>query len=120
MEAFCADENVWLSQKLTAQLYDVDVRTITITSPESDLRDSEVAVIQHFRITAADSKTYDTKAPQPPRHHLRRLQGRLRTRRAVRKCATRVVEEFTIKGFAIDDERLKRSGSILSDRYFEE
>jgi hypothetical protein len=37
-----------------------------------------------------------------------------------RKWATRVVEEFTIKGFAMDDERLKRGGSILSDKYFEE
>jgi hypothetical protein len=37
-----------------------------------------------------------------------------------RKWATRVVEEFTIKGFAMDDERLKRGGSILSDRHFEE
>ncbi|MEY4544613.1 MAG: hypothetical protein RL685_808 [Pseudomonadota bacterium] len=37
-----------------------------------------------------------------------------------RKWATRVVEEFTIKGFAMDDERLERGGSVLSDRYFEE
>ena len=37
-----------------------------------------------------------------------------------RKWATRVVEEFTIKGFAMDDERLKRGGSVLSDKYFEE
>jgi len=37
-----------------------------------------------------------------------------------RKWATRVVEEFTVKGFAMDDERLKRGGSVLSDRYFEE
>ena len=36
------------------------------------------------------------------------------------KWATRVVEEFTIKGFAMDDERLKRGGSVLGDRYFEE
>jgi hypothetical protein len=37
-----------------------------------------------------------------------------------RKWATRVVEELTIKGFAMDDERLKRGGSVLGDRYFEE
>ena len=37
-----------------------------------------------------------------------------------RKWATRIVEEFTIKGFAMDDERLVRGGSVLSDRYFEE
>ena len=37
-----------------------------------------------------------------------------------RKCATRVVEEFTVKGFAMDDERLKRGGSSLSERYFDE
>jgi hypothetical protein len=38
----------------------------------------------------------------------------------LRECATGVVEEFAIKGFAMDDERLKRGGSVLSDRYLEE
>jgi len=49
-------------------------------------------------------------------------RDKVNSERAVqfRKWATRVVEEFTIKGFAMDDERMKRGGSVLSDRYFEE
>ncbi len=80
----------------------------------------EGAVIQNFRITASDGKTYDTK-----HYNLSAIIAvgyKVNSERAVqfRKWATRVIEELTIKGFAMDDERLKRGGSVLSDRYFEE
>ena len=80
----------------------------------------EDSVVQNFRITATDGKTYDTK-----HYNLSAIIAvgyKVNSERAVqfRKWATRVIEEFTIKGFAMDDERLKRGGSILSDRYFEE
>jgi hypothetical protein len=63
VEAVYADENVWLSQKMMAQLYDVDVRTINyhLKTIFTDSELEEDAVIQGFRITAADGKTYDTK-----------------------------------------------------------
>lgn len=122
VEAIYADENVWLSQKMMALLYDVDVRTINyhLKKVFADSELEEEAVIQNFRITAADGKSYDTK------HY--NLSGiiavgyKVNSERAVqfRKWATRVIQEFTIKGFAMDDERLKRGGSVLSDRYFEE
>jgi len=122
IEAVYADENVWLSQKMMAQLYDVDVRTINyhLKTIFSDSELEEEAVIRNFRITAADGKGYDTK-----HYNLSATIAvgyKVNSERAVqfRKWATRVVEEFTIKGFAMDDERLKRGGSILSDRYFEE
>ena len=122
VEAVYADENVWLSQKMMAQLYDVDVRTINyhLKTIFTDSELEEDAVIQRFRITAADGKTYDT------RHYnlsaIIAVGYKVNSERAVqfRKWATRVVEEFTIKGFAMDDERLKRGGSVLGDRYFEE
>ena len=63
VEAVYADENVWLSQKMMAQLYDVDVRTISYHL-KTIFSDSELqadAVIQDFRITASDGKTYSTK-----------------------------------------------------------
>ena len=77
----------------------------------------EVAVIRKFLITAADGKTLipNTTTFQPSLPLVTRL-----TERAVRfQVATLVIEEFTI-GLAMDDERLKRGGSVLSDRYFEE
>src|SRR6187402_292921 len=63
VEAIYADENVWLSQKMMAQLYDVDVRTINyhLKTIFSDSELEQDAVIQNFRITAVDGKSYDTK-----------------------------------------------------------
>ena len=62
VEAVYADENVWLSQKMMAVLYDVDVRTISyhLKNVFADHELEESSVIQFFRITAADGKTYDT------------------------------------------------------------
>lgn len=62
VEAVYADENVWLSQKMMAQLYDVEVPTINYHLKKV-FDDSELdasAVIRNFRITAADGKTYVT------------------------------------------------------------
>jgi hypothetical protein len=122
VEAVYADENVWLSQKMMAQLYDVEVPTIHyhLKKVFEDSELDENAVIRNFRITALDGKTYDTK-----HYNLSAIIAvgyKVNSERAVqfRKWATRVVEEFTVKGFAMDDERLKRGGSILGDRYFDE
>jgi hypothetical protein len=122
VEAAYADENVWLSQKMMAQLYDVDVRTVNyhLKTIFTDSELEEDAVIRNFRITASDGKSYDTK-----HYNLSAIIAvgyKVNSERAVqfRKWATRVIEEFTIKGFAMDDERLKHGGSVLGDRYFEE
>ena len=57
------DENIWLTQKMMGLLYDVDVRTISyhLKKVFSDNELDENSVIQYFRITAADGKTYDTR-----------------------------------------------------------
>jgi hypothetical protein len=122
VEAVYADENVWLSQKMMAELYDVEVPTINyhLKKVFEDSELDENSVIRNFRITATDGKTYDTK-----HYNLTAIIAvgyKVNSERAVqfRKWATRIIEEFTIKGFAMDDERLKRGGSVLSDRYFEE
>jgi hypothetical protein len=97
-------------------LYDVDVRTPSATTSKRSSRTSELqedSVIRNFRITAADGKTYDT------RHYnlsaIIAVGYKVNSERAVqfRKWATGIIESFTIKGFAMDDERLKNDGSIL-------
>lgn len=122
VEAVYADENVWLTQKMLAQLYDVDVRTINYHLKKV-FADSELeadSVIQNFRITAADGKTYNTQ------HYklaaIIAVGYKVNSERAVqfRKWATSIIESFTIKGYAMDDERLKRGGSVLTQQYFEE
>jgi hypothetical protein len=63
VEEVYANENVWLTQKMLAQLYDVDVRTIKYHLKKVFV-DSELeadSVIQNFRITAAEGKTYNTQ-----------------------------------------------------------
>ena len=122
VEAVYADENVWLTQKMLAQLYDVDVRTINyhLKKVFSDNELQEDSVIRNFRITAADGKRYDTK-----HYNLAAIIAvgyKVNSERAVqfRKWATTIIESFTIKGFAMDDERLKNDGTVLGKRYFEE
>lgn len=122
VEAVYADENVWLSQKMMAQLYDVEIPTINYHLKKV-FEDSELeaeSVIRNFRITGSDGKSYDTK-----HYNLSAIIAigyKVNSERAVqfRKWATLIVEEFTIKGYAMDDERLKRGGSVLTEQYFEE
>lgn len=122
VEAAYADENVWLSQKMMGLLYDVDVRTVNYHLQKifADRELEEKSVIQYFRITAADGKTYDTG-----HYNLSAIIAvgyKVNSERAVqfRKWATSIIESFTIKGFAMDDERLKNDGSLLGKKYFEE
>lgn len=122
VEAIYADENIWLTQKLMAALYDVDVRTINYHLKKifADTELQENSVIQDFRITATDGKTYNTK-----HYNLNAIIAvgyKVNSERAVqfRKWATDVIQTYTIKGFAMDDERLKNDGTLLGKRYFEE
>ena len=63
VEAVFADENVWLTQKMMGQLYDVDVRTVNyhLKKVFTDSELEAVSVIRNFRITAADGKSYNTQ-----------------------------------------------------------
>jgi hypothetical protein len=122
VEAVYADENVWLTQKMLGLLYNVETHTINyhLKRVFSDSELEEVSVIRNFRITAADGKSYDTK-----HYNLAAIIAvgyKVNSERAVqfRKWATGIIESFTIKGFAMDDERLKHNGSILTRQYFEE
>ena len=122
VETVYADENVWLTQKMMASLYDVDVRTVNYHLKKifSDSELQEDSVIQKFRITAADGKAYNTQ-----HYNLAAIIAvgyKVNSERAVqfRKWATSIVEEFTIKAYVMDDERIKEGGSILTEQYFEE
>ncbi len=117
-----ADENIWLSQKMMAELYNINVRTVNdhLKKIFSDDELEENSVVRNFRITASDGKNYNTK-----HYNLSAIIAvgyKTNSERAVlfRKWATQIVQEFTIKGFAMDDERLKNDGTILGKKYFEE
>ena len=118
------DENVWLTQKMMATLYDVSVATIN----------------QHLRRIFADDelepgatvKKYPVVQNEGGRAVHRRVEHynlqaviavgfKVENERAVqfRKWANRIVKEYTIQGWTMDAERLKRGGSVLTDEYFE-
>jgi len=122
VEVVYADENIWLSQKMMGVLYQVETHTINyhLKKVFSDNELDENSVIRNFRITAADGKNYETL-----HYNLSAIIAvgyKVNSERAVlfRKWATQIVQEFTIKGFAMDDERLKNDGTILGKKYFEE
>ena len=122
IEAVYADENVWLSQKMMGVLYDVATHTINhhLKKAFSDNELQEEAVIRNFRITARDSKNYNTN-----HYNLSAIIAvgyKVNSERAVqfRKWATGIIKEYTIKAYVMDDERLKNDGSMLSKQYFEE
>ena len=122
IQSLYADENVWLSQKMMGLLYGVEIPTINYHLKKifEDNELDENSVIRNFLITADDGKTYNTK-----HYNLSAIIAvgyKVNSERAVqfRKWATQIIEEFTIKGFAMDDERLKNDGTLLGKKYFEE
>ncbi len=116
------DENIWITQKMLAALYEVDVRTINyhILKIFEDNELQEDSVIRNFRITATDGKSYNTK-----HYSLQMIIAvgfKVNTERAVqfRKWVNQIAKDYTIKGWVMDSERLKNGGSILTEKYFEE
>lgn len=115
------DENIWLTQKMMATLYDVDVRTINyhIKKIFSDSELQENAVIRKFWITASDGKNYNTN-----HYSLEMIIAvgfKVNSERAVqfRKWVNQIAKDYTIKGWVIDEERLKNGGSVLTTEYFD-
>ena len=106
---------------MMAELYGVKVSTINehIKKIFDDKELSEYSVIRNFRITANDGKSYSTK-----HYNLQMIIAvgfKVNNERAVqfRKWANSIVKDYTIQGWAMDDERLKRGGSVLTRDYFE-
>ncbi len=100
------DENIWLTQKMMATLYDVDVRTINyhVKKIFSDSELDENSVIRNFRITAADGKSYDTK-----HYSLEMIIAvgfKVNSERAVqfRKWVNVIAKEYTIKAESLPEE----------------
>jgi len=114
------DENVWLTQKMMAALYDVTVPAINqhLKRIFSDNELEESSVVKQYLIAAADGKNYQTK-----HYSLQAIIAvgfKIENERAVqfRKWANQIVKDYTIQGWTMDAERLKQGG-ILTDEFFE-
>ena len=118
------DENIWLTQKMMATLYDVDVRTINehIKKIYSDSELEEDSTIRNFRIVQIEGSRQVTRNTKHYNLQMIIAVGfKVNNERAVqfRKWANSIVKEYTIKGWVMDDERLKR-GTYLTEKYFDE
>ena len=117
------NENIW-TQKMMAALYNVDVRTINehIKKIYSDAELEKDATIRNFRIVQTEGSrqiTRDTK-----HYNLQMIIAvvfKVNNERAVqfRKWTNGIVKDYTIKGWVMDDERLKNGRSVLTTEYFE-
>ena len=114
------DENIWLTQKMMATLYDVSVSAINqhLKRIFEDDELVEESVIKKYLITASDGKSYSTK-----HYNLQAIIAvgfKVNNERAVRfrKWAGQIVKDYTIQGWTMDKERLKK-GHMFTDKYFE-
>ena len=118
------NENIWLTQKMLSTLYDVDVRTINdhIKKIYSDSELKETATIRKYRIVQIEGVR---KVNREVNHYnlqmIIAIGFKVNTERAVqfRKWVNQIAKDYTIKGWVMDDERLK-NGSYLTDKYFDE
>ena len=118
------DENIWLTQKMMAQLYDVSVPTINehIKKIYADSELEQGATIRNFRIVQTEgSREVCREVVHYDLQMIIAVGFKVNSERAVqfRKWVNVIAKEYTIKGWVMDDERIKR-GTYLTDKYFEE
>ena len=122
IDVLLQDETVWLTQAHMSQLFNKNKRTISehiqniFTEGELDAH----SVVRKFRTTAADGKLYDISY-----YNLDVIISvgyRVKSRQGTqfRIWATRVLAEYIVKGFTLNDQRLKQGTTIFGKDYFDE
>ncbi len=118
------NENIWLTQKMMAELYGVDVRTISdhIQKVYNDGELQEKATIRKFRIVQTEgSRQVSREVNHYSLQAIIAVGFKVNNERAVqfRRWANGIVKDYTIQGWVMDDERLKNGGTLLTQDYFE-
>lgn len=116
------NETIWLTQKMMAELFDVGVPAINkhLTNIFESNELEEHSVISILEITASDGKNYKTKF-----YNLDAIISvgyRVNSAKATqfRIWATKTLKEYIIKGFVLDDIRLKQGEAVFGKDYFKE
>lgn len=122
IQVMVEDETVWASQRGMAEIFDVEPNTINYHLKEifGSAELVEQTVLRNFRVPAADGKSYDTKF-----YHLDAIISvgyRVNSIQATqfRIWATKVLKSYLIKGFALDEDRLKQGKQLFGKDYFDE
>jgi hypothetical protein len=122
VDVFVNDETVWLTQKAMQELFDRSKSTVSehISNVFKEGELDENQVVRKFRTTADDGKDYEVSY-----YNLDVIISvgyRIKSQRGTqfRIWATKTLKEFIIKGFVLDDKRLKQGGQVFGKDYFEE
>jgi hypothetical protein len=122
VQVLLGEETVWASQKGIADIFDVEANTINYHLKEIfDSKELSIeSVTRKFRVTAADNKNYETGF-----YNLDAIISvgyRVNSYKATqfRRWATTILKEYLVKGFALDDERLKQGNQLFGKDYFDD
>ena len=122
VDVFVNNETVWLTQKAMQELFDRSKSTVSehISNVFKEGELDEIQVVRKFRTTADDGKDYEVSF-----YNLDVIISvgyRIKSQRGTqfRIWATKTLKEFIIKGFVLDDKRLKQGGQVFGKDYFEE
>jgi len=118
------DENLWLTQKMMATLYDVSVPAVSQhlkrIYADNEL-EREATVKQYLMVQAEGEREVQRKVDHYSLQAIIAVGFKIENERAVqfRKWASQIVKDYTIQGWVMDSERLKSGGSVLTDEFFE-
>ena len=122
VQAVIRDETIWLTQKAMAELFGVSKQSVSyhLNNIFSEGELSQESVVKEILTTASDGKNYPTQYYSLDA--IISVGYRVNSRRAThfRIWATGVLKEYMIKGFALDDERLKQGRTAFGKDYFRE
>ena len=120
-EVYVGEDTIWTTQKGMSKLFEVKTNTINyhLKNIYQTNELDENSVVREIRITAKDGKKYNTKL-----YNLDAIIAvgyRVNTKKATyfRQWATKILKEYMIKGFVLNDEALK-NGGVLGKDYFDE
>ena len=119
IDVYFFDDTIWLNQKLIAELFGTTKQNVSLhlNNIFNDLELDEKSVVKKFLTTATDGKNYKTNF-----YNLKAIIAvgfRTNSERAIkfRTWSAKALEEFIVKGFLLDDERLKQSKYFGKDYY---
>jgi hypothetical protein len=118
------DENLWLTQKMMATLYDVSVPAVSQhlkrIYADNEL-EREATVKQYLMVQTEGEREVQRKVDHYSLQAIIAVGFKIENERAVqfRKWANQIVKDYTIQGWVMDAERLKGGGSIMTDEFFE-
>lgn len=124
VELYYEDENIWMTQKMMATLYDMDVRIIdehikkiysaSELNEDTTRRNSQIAQTKGFHQVTRDTKYYNLEL-------IIAVGFKVKNERAIqfRKWVNTIIKDCIVKGWAMDATRLKNGGSVLTVEYFD-